>query len=151
VCGVRRLAFILATLALVLAGTATAATWTWTEVRAESWSRAHVTYFDDDAWGENVQYVENARAGVQECKDYPDSFKYMPHECEQRQRYYDAVSAKKRSDFILYPRSVACRGASPSRDAYHFWRFRCRAQFDVGWGNVLVTVTGKNRASWRWL
>jgi hypothetical protein len=160
VCGVRRLEFILATLAVALAftgiasaGRASAGTtrWTITEVQAERWARQHVTYFDDDAWGEHVQAIENARAGVKECNDYPDWKARFPFECAQDQREYDALNAMKRSDFILYPRSVACRGNSPSRDAYHFWRFRCRAQFSVGYGNVSITVTGKNRAVWRWL
>lgn len=49
------------------------------------------------------------------------------------------------------PTRADCRGNSPSRDAYHFSRFRCRVQFTVGWANVMVTITGRNSAVWRWI
>jgi hypothetical protein len=140
-----------ATLALVLAGMAAAATWTWTEVKAESWAGAHVTYFDEDAWLDHQQDIELRRAKTVQCKD-PASAHWaaQPYSgCATADQEYQAALTEPRSDYVLYPRAVDCRGASPSRDAYHFWRFRCRAQFSVGWANVRVTVTGKNRAVWR--
>jgi hypothetical protein len=146
----RTLALIL--LALAVAAPASAAThrWTWTEVKAESWAGAHVTYFNEDAWLDHQQDIENARYMTVLCKD-PRYATHPPPGCDTADAYYQALLTEPRSDFVLYPRAVDCRGASPSRDAYHFSRFRCRAQFKVGWGNILITVTGRRTAVWRWL
>ena len=138
-----------------LAGTASAATWTMTEVRAEAWASAHVTYFDQDAWDQHVQDIELARVKAAMCKDPANAnFAAQGYSgCSIADSVYQGELTKPRSspDFTYHPRRVDCRGASPSRDAYHFSRFRCRAQFKVGWGDILITVTGKNRAAWRWL
>ena len=131
-----------------LAGTASAATWTATEVQAEAWARAHVVYVDQDEYEEHLNDVERARYSVEMyCNRVP-----VPADlCADAQKWYEAYKTEPSSRWRLRPYRVDCRGASPSRDAYHFSRFRCRAQFKIGWGNILVTITGKNRAVWRWI
>jgi hypothetical protein len=142
-----------------LLGTTTAASaarWTATEVQAEAWARGHVVYVDHaEIAHENQQLADLKASRDQACTTAvgapPDSSADM--QCRSAKQQYNAElggwNASGRGHYR--PASVDCRGASPSRDAYHFYRFRCRAQFTVGWGNILVTITGRNRTVWRWL
>jgi hypothetical protein len=164
-----------------LAGTASAATWTWTEVRAESWARKHVVYSLSKAEiAEAKQKLAYLKSDYDEAKAVADRVEAQMLDCQTRnpdyqntractayiggwgaeldalahaeRLYYDALREWNASGHGHYrPVGMDCRGASPSSDAYHFYRFRCRAQFTVGWGDILITITGKNRAVWRWL
>jgi hypothetical protein len=114
-----------------------------------------VTYFDQDAWNQHIDDTELARVKTVMCKDPRNAhWAAMPTSgCDRADAEYQAKLTEPRSDYIYYPipGRVDCRGDSVSRDSYHFRRFRCRAWFRQGWGDVRVTVTGKNRAVWRWL
>jgi hypothetical protein len=138
-----------------IVGTAAASTWTATEVQAEAWARAHVVYVDHQEIAKTKQEIADLKASRdQACAAAvgaaPDSDADM--QCRTaKQEYNTAAGAWVSGNHGRYrPYQVDCRGASPSSDAYHFYRFRCRAQFTVGWANILVTITGRNSAVWRW-
>lgn len=116
-------------------------------MKAEAWARAHVSYFDKKAYREEI---ESRRARVQMCKD-PKTAAMPEMQCKYAEAYYQAGLRRRRADFVRHPSAVDCRGASPSPDGHHFFRFRCRAVFQARRSDVRVAVTGKNRAVWKWL
>jgi hypothetical protein len=141
-----------AVVALASATTAAATSWTWTETRAEAWvtTYPHVSVFDQDSWNAHQDDISTARYEAERCKD--PAWAARDPWCPYADADLQKLIAAPRSIYYAGAVRADCRGASPSRDAYHFWRFRCRVWFDrMGWGDVRVTVTGRRTAVWRWL
>ena len=60
------------------------------------------------------------------------------------------ASFRRGIDEATDPNTPARADVTEDKDAYHFYRFRCKAFFEVGWANGTVTIVGRNRAVWRW-
>jgi hypothetical protein len=155
--GIRHGVAILSAMAAGALGTqvAAAATPTMTELQAERFVARAVKYTDPEAQAEykaDFAYVLDQYR--QACVNADQTV------IANRQRCSIAKSnlnnARDQGCGCVYrPTQIDCRGASTSRDAYHFTRIRCKAFFvnanDIaGWGRGFVKPLGSNRASWTW-
>jgi hypothetical protein len=137
-----------------LTGTAAAArtSSTMTETQAEAYVARNVIYRHTKVIADLKAWVDTACAGVTDPRTADPQ---VWQQCSSARSQYNNARRPYRAQ------RVACRAASPSRDSYHFTRFRCVALFVrsdffgdpeiAGWGRGTLTVTGWNRAVWRWL
>jgi hypothetical protein len=138
--------------------------WTFTVTQAERWIVQHVTYFDREAANKFLAEWDDRHAAVEQycglaAANPADAG--VDAQCRaEKQQFRSWLSG---SGLSITKRPTAkqvgtfgatgalCRSDSPSSDSYHFWRFRCRVQFDNGYGIARLTVTGPRSAVWRWL
>jgi hypothetical protein len=138
--------------------------WTFTVTQAETWIVRHVTYFDRDAANDFLEEWDYRHAAVEQyCGRAAANPADMEADSQCRGEKQQFRSWLSGSGLTITKRptpkqvgtataqGAVCRSDSPSRDSYHFSRFRCRVQFTDGYGIARLTVTGPRSAVWRWL
>ncbi len=151
---------IIAVVAAIMAMTtqvAAAATPTMTELQAERFVARYVTYTDSDKLAEYNQNVADAKAAYQrDCIDLDQSDVFNRSKCSVAKSNLNGFRGRGCQCHYVASR-VDCRGASPSKDAYHFARLRCKALFVskpfddagiAGWGQGYVKPLSATRARW---
>jgi hypothetical protein len=146
------------------AGQQSQSRWTFTVTQAERWVVQHVTYFDRNAANKFLEEWDYRKADVDKwcglaaanpADEEADSQCRMLKQEFRSWLSGSGISITKRPTAkqvaTFRATGSSCRSDSPSSDSYHFWRFRCRVQFDNGYGIARLTVTGPRSAVWRWL
>jgi hypothetical protein len=159
-CSTQKIRYGITVMTVLAAGalgtqTTAAASPTMTELQAERFMARAVKYTDVDAQAEYRGELAYVRDRYQQACIIADQTLV-----ENRQRCsISKANLTQTLDLgcqcVYKPTQIDCRGASASRDAYHFTRLRCKALFvndsDItGWRRGYVKPLSSLRASWSW-